>query len=53
MYKADILGSQAYAAGLVKAGILTQEEQKVDFRLLQQSQLLTSSRPFTTDYKPS
>lgn len=28
MYKADILGSQAYALGLVKAGILTSEEQK-------------------------
>lgn len=29
MHKADIIGSQAYALGLVDAGILTQEEQKV------------------------
>jgi len=29
MYKADIVGSQAYAKGLVKAGVLTEEERKV------------------------
>jgi argininosuccinate lyase len=29
MYKADVLGSQAYASGLVVAGILKPEEQKV------------------------
>jgi argininosuccinate lyase len=52
MYKADILGSQAYAAGLVKAGILTQEEQKVHLAAFH-NHPLTSSRPFMTDYKPS
>jgi argininosuccinate lyase len=29
MYKADILGSQAYSKGLLKAGILDADEQKV------------------------
>jgi hypothetical protein len=29
MWKADLVGSQAYAKGLVKAGVLTEEEQKV------------------------
>lgn len=29
MYKADILGSQAYAKGLVQAGVIDEEERKV------------------------
>jgi argininosuccinate lyase len=31
MYKADILGSQAYSKALLKARILNAEEQKVGF----------------------
>lgn len=29
MYRADIIGSQAYAKGLVQAGVLTEDERKV------------------------
>ena len=29
MYRADIVGSQAYAKGLVKADVLTEEERQV------------------------
>ena len=29
MYRADIVGSQAYAKGLVKAGVLTENERQV------------------------
>ena len=29
MYRADIVGSQAYAKGLVQAGVLNEDERKV------------------------
>jgi len=32
MYRADVLGSQAYAKGLVQAGVLTEEEREVRIR---------------------
>lgn len=33
MYKADVRGSQAYAKGLVQAGVITEDEREVSKRL--------------------
>lgn len=39
MYKADVRGSQAYAKGLVKAGVLTEDERKVSNELPNEARL--------------
>ncbi len=50
MYKADIIGSQVYAAGLKEAGILNAEECQVsDLSCQVSNQLDKEDRPFIKD----